>query len=467
MHDQSGFSPVEVLLAATIFGMITTALAGAIIFARSSTASSGDRLRATQLAEEGVEAARNIGKESFNNLADGTYGLTQSGGVWAFSGSSDANGAYTRSITISSVDASRKTITANVSWAQQVGSGSVSIDARIADWTAAMAASWLNATLAGSYDAPNPGDGIKIATQGNYAYIVRNNSPNFVIANVSNPAAPTLVTAIDVANTPTNIAVSGTHAYITSTANNAELQILDISNPASPAVNATYNATGNANGQAVAVSGNYAYLTRAANGSTDEFVVLNVATPTAPVRVGGYSNNVSMNDVTVDGNYAYVSTSSNAAELLVVNIATPTAPTLTSTFNLSGNGSSLALAKHGNNLFMTWSAGGANVSRVDAINVTAPASPSLISSLNIGASVALNDICIDPTGAYAFLGTNIGAAELQIISIANPASMSIAKTVDITGGNYSLNGVAYNPTLDIVVGASSADTKELVTFVKN
>lgn len=67
---QRGFNIVEVLLAVTIFGVLATAIIGAIIYGRASTASSGERARANYLAEEGLEATRNIGQASFDNLTD-------------------------------------------------------------------------------------------------------------------------------------------------------------------------------------------------------------------------------------------------------------------------------------------------------------------------------------------------------------------------------------------------------------
>src|SRR5688572_29868315 len=77
LPSQQGFSVVEVLLAATVFGFLVTALIGAIVYGRASTAAAGDRARAVILAEEGVEAVRNLRDAAYANLTDGTYGLAQ------------------------------------------------------------------------------------------------------------------------------------------------------------------------------------------------------------------------------------------------------------------------------------------------------------------------------------------------------------------------------------------------------
>lgn len=135
---QDGFSPVEVLLAATIFGFLVTALIGAIIYGRTSTANAGERARAQILAEEGVEAIRNIRDAGFSNVTDGTYGLVQSGGVWTLSGSSDVNGIFTRQAVISSVDSTRKTATVTVSWPQGAATAQTAVSSRFTNWLASI-----------------------------------------------------------------------------------------------------------------------------------------------------------------------------------------------------------------------------------------------------------------------------------------------------------------------------------------
>lgn len=139
IKNQQGFSPVEVLLAATIFGFLTTALVGAIVYGRGAPASAGDRARAVALAEEGNEAVRNIRDAAFANIADGTYGLVQSGNVWTLSGSSDTSGIYTRQVVIASVDATRKTVTTTVSWPQGSTTAQTSVVGRFTNWQASIA----------------------------------------------------------------------------------------------------------------------------------------------------------------------------------------------------------------------------------------------------------------------------------------------------------------------------------------
>ncbi|HKX73532.1 MAG TPA: type II secretion system protein [Candidatus Saccharimonadales bacterium] len=139
INNQRGFSPVEVLLAATVFGFLATAVIGAIIYGRSSTAAAGERSRAVALAEEGSEAIRNIRDANFANLTNGTYGLAQSGGAWTLSGTSDTTGIFTRQAVISTIDSTRKNVAVTVTWPQGATTAQTSVSSRLSDWMASIA----------------------------------------------------------------------------------------------------------------------------------------------------------------------------------------------------------------------------------------------------------------------------------------------------------------------------------------
>jgi Tfp pilus assembly protein PilV len=134
-----GFSVVEVLLAATVFGFLVTGLCGAIIYGRQGTANAGDRSRAVFLAEGGCEAVRNIRDAGYANLTNGTFGLVASGSHWVLSGSSDTIGIYTRQITITELDSNRKRITCTVSWNSGGAVRSTSVNTRLTNWGATIA----------------------------------------------------------------------------------------------------------------------------------------------------------------------------------------------------------------------------------------------------------------------------------------------------------------------------------------
>ncbi|MDP3973696.1 MAG: prepilin-type N-terminal cleavage/methylation domain-containing protein [Candidatus Daviesbacteria bacterium] len=134
--NSKGVSLVEVLLSVAVFGLIVTGLFGGLIYGQQSTALAGQRARAVMLADEGLEAVRNIRDENFSNLSDGTYGLTTTGNQWNLSGSSDITDIFTRQVVISSVDSARKQVVATVTWQQNAQrTGSVTLTTYHTAWT--------------------------------------------------------------------------------------------------------------------------------------------------------------------------------------------------------------------------------------------------------------------------------------------------------------------------------------------
>jgi Tfp pilus assembly protein PilV len=611
--SQQGFSVVEALLAVAVFGFLVTGLIGAIVYGRVSSADAGDHSRATFLAEEGIEATRNIATASYANLVDntaatvgdttieasfdnnangtsaykvttgatggvvasvsvyikavdatnkhvqaaiyadssgtpgaqlaqsaiqiatatswntfpmsgvtvspttnywiglsedgstqfasgsggvtayrvtsgypapnpfaanaapstgklsfymsiasGSYGLAQVSNQWAFSGTSDVSGIYTRQITVSPSGTNRKMITSTVSWPQSGGTtGSTTLTTQLVNWAAATKL-WSNAIVAGATDVTGTNNAVKTDTVGNYAYTVLSaTTNNLVITNIATPATPTNTSTITLAGTPTNIYVAGNYAYITNTSDTAELQVVDISNPALPVLKASVDMIGTGDGLGVFVSGTNAYVTRASDATTNanEFTVVNIATPISPAVMGGYNNNIAMNDVYVSGNYAYVATSSTTAEMLVINVTTPATPTLAATYNPATALAALTVTGFGSTVLLGMS------TTLDAINVATPTAPVRLGVFT--AAGTINDVDVDITNKFAFLGTASTTGEFQAVNIATPATMTLAKTVDVTGTTSTVAGVSYNTSLDAVVGATASDTQEVAVFTRN
>lgn len=139
--NQQGFSLVEVILASAVFVLLIAAFVGAYLYGQEATALAGNRARATLLAEEGLEAVRNIRDADFSNLIDGVYGLTTTNNQWNLSGSSDMVDIFTRQIVISSINAEKKSVMANVTWQQNPQrNGAVSVTTRFTNWPKSAAA---------------------------------------------------------------------------------------------------------------------------------------------------------------------------------------------------------------------------------------------------------------------------------------------------------------------------------------
>jgi len=166
-----------------------------------------------------------------------------------------------------------------------------------------------------------------------------------------------------------------------------------------------------------------------------------------------------MNEVYVSGNYAYIATSSTTQEMLVINVTTPASPTLAATYNPITVLAALTVTGYGNTVLLGMS------TTLDAINVTTPTAPTRLGTFT--AAGTINDVEVDTTNQFAFLGTASTTGEFQVVNIGTPASITLAKTVDVTGTTSTISGIAYNSSLDVVLGASASDTQEGLVFTRN
>jgi len=453
---------VELLLAAAVFGVVSLGLIGTVIYGRESMASSNDHDQGAYLAGEGLDAARNIANSSYAALTVGTHGITVSGGQWALSGTSDTTGIFTRVLTVASAGTNRLLVTSTVTWPLQGnGTGSVTLTARIGNWESNIKL-WTNAVISAYGNPTTTTNGVKVDTSGNYAYLTLSSTTNnFVVLDISNPAAPTIVKTITVTNTPTNIMVSGNYAYVTTSTNTTCLEIVDISVPSNASQVKSVTMTGAVSCNGVYVSGSFAYVGRnlSSTAGANEFTVVNVSSPLLATVVGGYDAGIQLNEIWVSGTNAFVASSSTTNEMIVVNIATPTAPTLSKVYNPSTSLSALTITGYGNTVLLGMS------TTLDIINVTTPTSPTRLGTFT--AAGTINDVAADITNQYAFLGTASTTGELQIVNVGTPATPTLTKTVDVSGTTSTVTGVSYDASLDEVVGASAFDTGELPILTRN
>ena len=105
-------------------------------------------------------------------------------------------------------------------------------------------------------------------------------SSGLQVIDVSSPSHPRILGSVDTPGNATDVALSGSLAYVTDDDPGAGFQVIDLSNPRSPTVLATLALTGIASG--IAVSGTTAYV---ADG-TQGLQVIDISNPSSPVIIG-------------------------------------------------------------------------------------------------------------------------------------------------------------------------------------
>lgn len=454
-----GFSSLEAMLGVTMLGLLSTAIIGALVYGLQGISVSGEYARATLLAEEGLEAVRNIRDENFSNLSDGTHGLVLSGGTWSFSGSSDTTDIFTRTTTISTVTETEKEISSEITWNGQHGrNGSITLFTRISHWDLEdipLFGDWSNPIQEASANVSGNQDGLRLVLQGSYVYLILNGgNPDFIIFDISDPTHPSQVGSLSLSGTPQDIAISGNYAYVVSNQNNAELQIVNVTNPASPSIANSINLSGNQDGQAVSIDGNTLFITRASSGN-DEFLIYDISSPVSPSFLGsedlGSGNNTK---IYINGLHAYVISDQNNQELKIIDISNINSPFFASSYDMIGNNDATAISGSENTLLVGRSNG-----ELLIFNLASPLSPLFLGSFN--AQNSINDISLGNNDSYAFLATDENSAEFQVVDISTPASTSLIGSLNI-GGN--LNGIVYDENTDRAFTAGEDNSEELSVF---
>jgi hypothetical protein len=218
------------------------------------------------------------------------------------------------------------------------------------------------------------------------------------------------------------VAVQGNYAYLTDWVRG--LDVVDVSNPASPAFRGTWSPTptGWAYGIDVVVDGSYAYATMKFKG----LFILDVTNPLNPRQVGSATASTTEPDAALHlfkaGNLVYVA--SEKFGVLIYNVSTPSNPVRVSTLPISFAESvwvegSLAYVTGGNlGLYI--------------YDVSAPAHPILKGMLpRIGYSYD-----VQVYGGYAYVTE--GFSGLRVVNVSDPAHPADVTTVATPGEAYDI-----------------------------
>lgn len=476
MKSQKGFGIIEVIVAMALF--ITVAVVGitTVVGSFSVNRLGNEETEATLYAQQGIEAVRSIKNQGWTapflatSCASGC-GVSADNSSWEWSGLSNTNGDYTRTISVTNVerdgngdivenggtnDPDTKKIISTVTWNfTPTRNNTLTLETYLTNFRKAIVGDWSSPQLQGSVNISGNQNALKVATSGNYAYVVlAGGNPDFVVIDVSNLASPVVIGSLNLAGNPTDVEVSGNYAYVSSSDNSNELIVINVANPSSPAVVGSYNAQGNANANAVSVSGNRVYLARASS-NQDEFIVLSITSPNSPSLLGSLNLGANANEVFVSGDYAYVATDSNSAELQIVNISNPSIPSIAGTYDSSGNQNGESVTGFGTTIILGLLGNG----DIEFINASNPASPSQISLYN--GSDDVRDTALGNSNEYLFIATDANSAELQILDISNISAPVLLGSYD-TSGNNDLNGVVYASSFDRVFAVGDSNSEEFI-----
>jgi hypothetical protein len=255
-----------------------------------------------------------------------------------------------------------------------------------------------------------PGPISAVAVSGDYAYL--GGAAGFMVADVSDPAAPRVVGEVGIPLGVRDIAVSGGYAFLAcGLRGDGGLQVVDVSTPSAPVEVGFINTPGPTDG--VAVSGFHAYLA-----GDYGLRVIDVSVPSTPVEVGSIDTPDSASAVAVEGSYAYVA-AGEYGDLRVIDVSAPSAPVEVG--HADQLGAALGVAVDSGYAFVANSDSGLLV--IDVSNPFAP--------IEVGSVRTHNARRVAVAQGFAYVAD--GGRGLRIINVSTPQAPAIAGSVDTPG----------------------------------
>src|SRR6185369_7737174 len=148
--------------------------------------------------------------------------------------------------------------------------------------------------------------------------------PDFFIIDARNPGSPLLLNdpAFDTGPGLNAVAVAGNYAFAANNDSAHQLEVIDISDTAHPALvtSSTLRNGTTKPGNAIFYYGSRVYIGTQADGSGSEFQVYDVSDPAHPAWLGEREIGSDVNAIFVRGNFAYLATGDNNQEMKVLNV---------------------------------------------------------------------------------------------------------------------------------------------------
>lgn len=466
-----GFLTLELMIALILITLSVTAVILVSFGSQGMLVGAQTSSEALQKAQGMLEGAQQLARTDFDMVnpiattTDGIYQVSLSVAPYA------ANEYFV------------KKVTAHVAWTDERHTArTTSLTLLVTDYTHAVGGNTCSSALNGKWNPPIltpyplnpatfgslPASGYQVSDMNAYQgmlYVAMGSTtnatdPTLLIFDIKNPATPLFKGALDNAASTKDgfaavaIATSSTsnYAYLANIHDAswnscaqgpacAQLQIVNIANPAAPSLTANIKLATNtvpfvngSGGQAVGKSiffkDNYVYLGLSKTGTGPELVIIDVHNfpSSPPVVLGSFSVGAAVNAIDVKGDYAYLATASTTARLIVLYVKDPLHPVRVYTPIGNGFGNGKALATAGGMLYFGRTFDNSNP-ELAVFNNKNPSStaPSLATTTELG--VSLDGIIV--RDYLRFLLTN---TDLQIVNATSSAHTTLA--LPAVGGTY-------------------------------
>jgi len=447
---RSGFLLLDALVGITVFAFFVGIAGFSLLLSQQTAIRSGDRVRASMLSEQAIEAVRSVRDADFGNLAEGQYGVSiGTDGTWQLTGTGSlSEDGFVTSVQLQALDDDQFELTATTTWTFDTARfGSVILTAHLANWRKEKEiGNWAAPVLDGAFvDTSNPLFNA-VTIMGEYAFVtseISSGGAGLYVLDISNPALPIRVSdGFSLGVSGYELIVSGNVLFVLTGDDANEVRAYNISDPnllSSDQLLGTYNIPGVGRARSLALFGTTLYVGAQESTTGAEFYALDVSAPAQISLMGFLDIEGGVLDVALYEGYAYLGSTQDVGELVVIDVFDPQDMVV-----MECGGCNLTDVPDGqavgafNGIVLLGRSIGDFIQELVLFSIAegpAPAPPPQPKYYGVDANV--NGLAWEPTGTYAFLATDDGDQELQVIDINRFQTDQFPRvaSVDTTTGN--------------------------------
>jgi hypothetical protein len=302
----------------------------------------------------------------------------------------------------------------------------------------------------------------QVAVANNFAFVTStyaSGGKGLYVFDLSSPAAPVQVdTSFDLGAGAYGLAISGNNLYLATDDPAREIQVFDISTPASLTSGnliSAFDLPGNGKARSIAVYGDTMFVGSLDDPPNPQFWSIQLTQEGTMSLLGSLNMSGSVLSLNLSDGYAYAATSNNAGELEVVDIFDPTSPEFA-----PGVGMDLPDVQDGLSILTTGTAAligrsqGSTIDEAVLYSVTdapVPSPPPGPWALEVGGNVF--SLTSTYGSRYAFLAGDADGAQLKVLDMVRfeRGESPVVKTFD---AGTSVNGLAYDWINDRLYGVT-------------
>jgi len=320
---------LEAIIAIGVFALFLGGIGLTLVLGERTTLVAGDRTRAAFLAEQQLEAVRQMRAVSFASVTTGDHGLKLNASGWSWSGTLVKNNGYTSWVTVTSKGTDWMEIASNVKWNfSNTRSGSILMTTQLTNWKKiATVGNWATMTRIALSTISGTPDLQSITVSGNFAFITGTQASGgmgLYIFNIANPASPVRVaSSFNLGASAYGITVVDNRLFIATGHATQEVQVYDITDPTNLMVGNminSYDLPGSGKARSIAVYGSHVFVGSLLDAPNNELTAIQMSETGPMTLLSSLSVSGSVLGIALQDGYAYLANSYNVGEFQVIDI---------------------------------------------------------------------------------------------------------------------------------------------------